>query len=225
MSKNISEIMREYGINAQEVMRQREFPEFDFSIFKGMDQKYDKIRNDYRRIKNSEDYSPAFKEKKREEALHAINLLKAEYYTDAMTWIDKTFRRREPKQKPYGYDTNAALIDELERNRKLTVLDKQLEIEPAEKLLELYRENKDKNEEAVTLIELELRKRKDQQGTNESVHAARAWIEMQVDQHAGDLVAEHYAAQVRSAVNVDDNWYTRELEKGFRGAKYEPIEL
>jgi len=77
----------------------------------------------------------------------------------------------------------------------------------------------------VTLIELELRKRKDRQGTNESVHAARAWTEMQVDQHAGELVAEHYEAQVRSVVNVDDNWYTRELEKGFRGAKYEPIEL
>lgn len=225
MSKNITEIMREYGISAKEVMKQREYPEFDFSIFRGMDQKYDKIRNDYRRIKNSEDYSPAYKAKKREEALHAINLLKAEYYAAAMTWIDKTFRRRKPKQKPYGYDTNAALIDELERNRKLTVLDKQLEIEPAEKLLELYHQYKDTNEEAVTLIELELRKRKDQQGTNESVHAARAWTEMQIDQHAGDLVAEHYEAQVRSVVNVDDNWYTRELEKGFRGAKYEPIEL
>jgi len=67
------------------------------------------------------------------------------------------------------------------------VLDKQLAIEPAEKLLELYHKYKDTNEEAVTLIELELRKRKDQQGTNESVHAARAWTQIQLDQHAGDL--------------------------------------
>jgi len=51
-----------------------------------MDERYDKIRSDYRRIKNSEDYSPAFKEKKREAALAAIDALKAEYYTDAMLW-------------------------------------------------------------------------------------------------------------------------------------------
>jgi hypothetical protein len=225
MNKSITEIMREYGINAQEVMKQREYPEFDFSIFKGMDQKYDKILNDYRRIKNSEDYSPDFKEKKRKEALAAIDALKAEYYTDAMVWIDKTYRRKKPKQKRMAITTNDAVIAELERNRQITVLAKQLEIEPAEKLLDLYRQYKEDNEDAATMIELELRSRKDQHGTNESVHAMKAWTQIQLDQHAGDLVAEHYEAQLRSVLCVGSSWYSRGLENGFNKAQYGPIEL
>lgn len=225
MSKNITEIMREYGISAEEIMKQREYPEFDFSIFKGMDERYDKIRSDYRRVKNSSDYSPEYKAKKREEALHAINLLKAEYYAAAMTWIHKTFRKPKAKQRPYGYSSNEAMIHELEQNRQITVLQKQLEVEPAEKLLDLYHQYKDKNEEAVTLIELELRQRRDNQGTNESVPALHAWTQIQADQHGGELVAEHYEAQVQSVVNVDDQWYTWGLENGISGAKYEPIEL
>ena len=225
MSKSMAETFRGYGINVKEVLQREEYPPFNFSIFKGMDEKYDKIRSDYRRIKNSSDYSPEFKEKKREEALAAIDALKAEYYTDAMLWIDKTYRwKQKPKIEKPTYSSDRILW-ELERNKELTVLDKQLQIEPAEKLLELYHQYKDTNEEAVTLLELELRKRKDQHGTNESVHAARAWTEIQLDQHAGDLVAEHYETQLRSVLYVGSSWYSRGLENGFDKAQYGPIEL
>lgn len=225
MRKSMAETFRGYGINVKEVLQREEYPPFNFSIFEGMDQKYDKIRSDYRRVKNSSDYSPEYKEKKREEALAAIDALKAEYYTDAMVWIDKTYRSKKPKQKRMAITTNDAVIAELERNRQITVLAKQLEIEPAEKLLDLYRQYKEDNEDAATMIELELRSRKDQHGTNESVHAMKAWTQIQLDQHAGDLVAEHHETQLRSVLYVGSSWYSRGLQNGFDKAQYGPIEL
>lgn len=227
MSKNITEIMREYGISAQEIMKQREYPEFDFSIFEGMDQKYDKIRATYRRVANNNDYSAEFKAAKKQEAMAAIKALKTEYHQKATKWIDKTYRRPKPKKKgpsAFTLTTNDMVLQELQRTREFTVLQEQIKVEPAEKLLELYRERKD-DSEAVTLIELELRQRKDKGGSNESVRAMHAWAEIQADLYAGDIVAEHHERQLISALHPDDQWYPRGLEKGYREAKYEPIEL
>lgn len=213
---------QQYGLNVKEIAQQREFPGFDFSIFKGMDDAYLKIRLDYLRYKNNPDYSEEFKAKKKQEALHKIDLLKAEYYADAMSWIDKEFRRSKAKQKPY-LTTDERMTQELELNRQLTVLTKQLEIEPAEKLLELYHKYKDKNEEAVTLIELELRQRKDTPGGDPA--AIEAWTEIQADLNGGEIVASHWESKIRSVLNVDANWFPVGLENGFEGAKYEQIEL
>ena len=61
MGKSITEIFREYGITVKEIAQRREFPGFDFSIFKGMDEQYDKIRSNYKRIAQSGDYSAEYK--------------------------------------------------------------------------------------------------------------------------------------------------------------------
>lgn len=221
MSKNISEIFRQYGLNVNEITKKREFPGFDFSIFKGMDDAYLKIRLDYLRYKNNPDYSEEFKAKKKQEALHRIDILKAEYYTDAMNWIDKEFRRPKAKQKPY-LTTDERMTQELELNRQLTVLTKQLEIEPAQTLLELYHKHKE-NPDAVTLIELELRQRKDIPGGDPA--AIEAWTEIQADLNGGEIVANHWESKIRSVLNVDAPWFPVGLENGIEAAKFEDIEL
>jgi hypothetical protein len=213
-----------YGIHLKDVLQKRDWPEFDFSIFRGMDEQYDKIRSDYRRTANNRNYSAEYKLQKKQEALAAIRELKTTYHDKATKWIDKTYRKPKPKIKKPTYSSDRILW-ELERNKELAVLEKQLQVEPPAKLLELYNQYKDTNDEAVTLIELELRQRKDKGGTNESARAMHAWAEIQADLHAGDLVAEHHETQLISALHPDDQWYPRGLEKGYREAKYEPIEL
>lgn len=216
-----------YGIHLKDVLQKRDWPEFDFSIFRGMDERYDKIRNDYGRIANNPNYTAEYKAEKKQEAMAAIKALKTEYHDKALKWIDKTYRKPKPKKKgpsAFTLTTNDMVLQELQRTREFAVLQEQIKAEPAEKLLELYREHKD-DSEAVTLIELELRQRKDKGGTNEAARAMHAWAEIQADLHAGDLVAEHHETQLISALHPDDQWYPRGLEKGYREAEYAPIEL
>lgn len=226
-NQSVTRKLHGYGIHLKDVLQKQDWPEFDFSIFKGMDEQYDKIRATYRRVANNNDYSAEFKAAKKQEAMAAIKALKTEYHQKATKWIDKTYRRPKPKKKgpsAFTLTTNDMVLQELQRTREFTVLQEQIKVEPAEKLLELYREHKD-DSEAVTLIELELRQRKDKGGTNEAARAMHAWAEIQADLHAGDLVAEHHETQLISALHPDDQWYPRGLEKGYREAEYAPIEL
>ena len=216
----------QYGMNIKEITQQREFPGFDFGVFKGMDDAYLKIRLDYFRYKNNPDYSNEFKAKKKQEALAAIDTLKAEYLDKAMKQIDKTYRKPKPKKKgpsAFTLTTNDMVLQELQRNRQFAVLQEQIKVEPAGKLLELYHQYKDTNEEAVTLIELELRQRKDIPGGDPA--AIEAWTELEVDRNGGEIVAQHWENKIKSVLNVDANWFPVGLENGFEGAKYEQIEL
>lgn len=215
---------QQYGLNVKEIAQQREFPGFDFSIFKGMDDAYLKIRLDYLRYKNNPDYSLEFKAKKKQEALHKIDLLKAEYYAAAMSWIDKTYRKKQKKQGPSAFTltTNDMVLQELQRNRQFAVLQEQIKVEPPGKLLELYHQHKD-DPDIVTLLELALRERKDVPGGDPA--AIEAWTELEVDRNGGEIVAQHWENKIKSVLNIDATWFPVGLENGFEAAKYEEIEL
>lgn len=216
---------QQYGLNVKEIAQQREFPEFDFGVFKGMDDSYLKIRLDYLRYKNNPDYSEEFKAKKRQEALAAIDTLKADYLEKALRQIDRTYRK--PKQKKQGpsmftLTTNDMVLQELQRNREFAVLQEQIKVEPAGKLLELYHQHQD-DSDIVTLLELELRQRKDTPGGDPA--AIEAWTEIQADLNGGEIVASHWESKIRSVLNVDAPWFPVGLENGIEAAKYEEIEL
>jgi hypothetical protein len=216
---------QQYGLNVKEITQQREFPGFDFSIFEGMDDAYYQIRSEYLKLKSNPDYSEEFKAKKRQEALAAIDTLKADYLEKALRQIDRTYRK--PKQKKQGpsmftLTTNDMVLQELQRNREFAVLQEQIKVEPPAKLLDLYHQHKD-DPDIVTLLELELRQRKDIPGGDPA--AIEAWTEIQADLNGGQIVASHWESKIRSVLNVDAPWFPVGLAGGFEAAKYEEIEL